>query len=224
MVRIAMRGAGGTQRALAAVVLFIPLTSDRGWQVLTYRNIPPHVAQFREEGLRINVKRSASPIIYPLPTSVRVRRLRVRGRIEGVLSVDAGVQGQRGFDDYALRLGLVEEGSRRLGVLERRFAPEWVRRLFSLARSGSGISQVRFFNLGVASEQIGQARSHPLSALLHEQVVAVPSADGRFDFSVSFEAPIPTVAVWISADGDDTKSVYVITLQAIELESTEAAE
>jgi len=213
-----MRNTGGTQRALAALLLVIPVTSDRGWQVLTYPKIPSHVVQFREEGLRINVTRSASPIIYPLATSVRVKRLRARGRIEGVLDVNADVQGQRGFDDYALRLGLVEEGPRRLGVLERRLAPDWVRRLFSLAPSGSGISHVRFFNLGIASEQIGQARQHPLSALLHEQVVAVPSADGFFDFSVSFEAPIPTVAVWLSSDGDDTKSVYVITLQAIELE------
>lgn len=219
MARVTTRGAGGTPRALAALLLVIPLTSDRGWQVLTYRNIPPNVAEFREEGLRITVTRSASPIIYPLPTPARVKRLQARGRIEGAFDVNPDVQGQRGFDDYTLRLGLVEEGPRRLGVFQRRFAPAWVRRLFSLAPPGSGISRVRFFNLGVAPEQIGQTRQHPLSALLYEQVVAVPSADGRFDFSVSFEPPVSTVAAWISPDGDDTKSEYVVTLLEIELET-----
>lgn len=104
-------------------------------------------------------------------------------------------------------------------MVQRLLAPEWILRLFSLAPPGGGISQVRFFNLGVAASQIGQARQHPLSPLLHERVVAAPAADGRFEFSVAFDEPVPTVAIWISGDGDDTKSEYVMTLQAIVLEA-----
>lgn len=81
-----------------------------------------------------------------------------------------------------------------------------------------GISHVRFLNLGTATEQIGQRRRHPSSELLHEEVVAIPESDGRLDFSADFVPPVPLVALWISADGDDTQSTYVIVLNSIELD------
>jgi hypothetical protein len=203
------------------MLFVVPLTDGDGWQVLTYRKIPGNLARFTQGGLEIRVMRSASPVIYPLPAPLRVQRLRVRGRIEGALNVTAKTQGQQGFDDYALRVGLVEAGPRRLGFFERRFAPEWVRTLFSLASSDAGISQVRFFNLGVAPDQIGTQRRHPLSDLLHEEIVAVPTRDGTFEIAVSFGTAIQTVALWISADGDDTNSAFDVTLESIELEGVE---
>ncbi len=207
---------------LAALLIAVPLGSDQGWEVLRFSRIPANNATFSEAGLRIEVKRSASPLIYRLPTPRRLQRLRAHGRLEGRLEVTADRQGQKGFDDYALRLGVVEAGPRRLGFFERTFAADWVRKLYSLAPPGTGISQVRFFNLGVDPRQIGQQRWHPLSALLHETVIEVPRADGTFALEVPFEPPIETMALWIAVDGDDTGSSFTLVIEAIELETPEA--
>jgi hypothetical protein len=95
------------------------------------------------------------------------------------------------------------------------------RKLFRLAPADTGISQVRFFNVGIEPQQIGWQRQHPLSELLHEEIVAVRRHDGTFEMSASFEPPITTLALWISADGDDTNSSFAGALERIELETME---
>ncbi len=204
-------------KVLIGLLLVVPLFSERGWQVLTYRGIPAHDVRFSEAGLRVEVRRSAAPVIYPLMPPLVVRSVRARGRIDGSLNVSADRQGEPGFDDYAFRLGLVEVGNRRLGILERRLAPAWVRKLFSLAPRGMGVSQIRFFNVGVEPRQLGRRRQHPLNDLIHEEVVAVPDGDGRFELFVQLESAIETAAIWIATDGDDTRSAYTLIVESIEL-------
>ena len=146
---------------LAVLVLAIPLSSNVNWEVLTYRGIPPNVAHFETAGLRIDVDRSAGPIVYRLTEVRQVRGIRAEGSAVGKLRTTAARQGQKGEDDYVLRVGLVEVGSRRPGWLERRMAPAWARRLFDLAPPGLGIAGIRFFNVGLAPDQMGRSASTP---------------------------------------------------------------
>jgi hypothetical protein len=205
-----LAGAAGAQ-------VQVPLTDARGWQLLEYRGIPAHKVRFHEAGLEIAVDASAMPLVHPLPKPMRVKAIRVRARLQGVLQIPAGRQGERKFDDYALRVGLVEPGERTLGVLERPFAAPWVRRLFELAPPGGGISRIHFFNVGVDPAQIGRRRQHPLSDLIVEQVVAAAPAEGRVDFVHALERPLEAVALWLSVDGDDTGSRFTILIERIEL-------
>ncbi|BCS32438.1 hypothetical protein TBR22_A16520 [Luteitalea sp. TBR-22] len=200
-----------------ALLLVIPLTTGVGWEVLRYRGIPPHVVDFGAEGLRVEVNASAAPLVYPLDSPRWVRGLRAEGRVVGALRTDARRQGERGADDYALRVGLVEVGTRRPGWLERKVAPAWVQRLFALAPPDLGIAGIRFFNVAVSPSQIGQSRQHPASALISERVVAAPNANGGFTITVDLDAPLETAAVWISVDGDDTRSRYTLALARLEL-------
>lgn len=203
-----------------ALLLVIPLTTDTGWEVLRYRGIPAHVVDFRSDGLRIEVDRSAAPIVYPLASPARVAGLRAEGQLIGALRTDAQRQGQRGADDYALRIGLVEVGTNRPGWVERTMAPAWVRRLFALAPPNFGIAGIRFFNLGVSPTQVGRFRTHPASALITERIVTAPDATGRFGVTVDLDTPIDTAAIWISADGDDTGSRFTLRLDRLELHLT----
>ena len=98
----------------------VPTTSDRGWHVLQFRGIPAHDVDFLETGLVIQVRRSAAPVIYELPEPIGVAGLRVWGRLDGVLAIPADVQGDDGYDDYALRAGVVLAGDRRLNFFQRR--------------------------------------------------------------------------------------------------------
>lgn len=49
----------------------------------------------------------------------------------------------------------------------------------------------------------------------------MPRHDGTFGISASFDRPITTLALWISADGDDTNSSYAGALEKIALETLE---
>ena len=195
----------------------LPLGDSEGWQVLQFRTLPPHRLRFSAAGLEMAVDGSAMPVIYPLPKAMQVREVRVKGRVEGALQVPAGRQGEEKFDDYVFRIGLVESGSRRLNVLERALAPAWVRKLHDLAPKGGGISRIHFLNVGAEQGQVGKRRQHPLSELIAEEVVAAQRPDGRFDFVHPLERPLETLAVWLSSDGDDTRSKFTVLVESIEL-------
>ena len=201
--------------AAAQPAIVVPLGEEAKWQVLQYNRIPPHKVQFSKAGLQMSVERSAMPLVHPLPKPFATKRIRVKGRVEGKLNIPAGRQGEEGYDDYVFRVGLVEPGKRTLGSIQRRFVADWVRKLYELAPPGSGISGIHFFNVG--AEHLGRKRQHPLSDLIREEVVALQRTDGRFDFEHTLAQPLQTIAVWLSSDGDDTKSTFVVRVEAIEL-------
>ena len=197
----------------------VPLSSPSGWEVLSFSRIPPNRVTFERQGLRIDVDRSAGPVVYPLPQPTIVTRVRAVGRVSGRLSLDGSLQqGGPGADDYALRIGLVEAGTRRLGRFQRLVAASWVKRLFALAPAYAGISRVRFLNVAESPSHVGSARQHPLSDLLYEHVVTSIDAEGRFAIDHSLERATPVLALWLSSDGDDTSSTFSVTLDRIELE------
>jgi hypothetical protein len=197
--------------------LRLPLSGQSGWQMLQFRNLPPHRVAFSSSGMQIMVDGSAMPLIYPLPRTMRVKEIIVRGRFTGTFRVPPDRQGEKHFDDYVFRIGLVVPGERTLDAFERQLAAAWVRKLFDLAPEGSGISRIQFFNVGTHETQIGRQRQHPLSDLVLEKVVAIPRADGRFDFVHTLAQPLETIAVWLSSDGDDTRSRFTVFVEAIEL-------
>jgi hypothetical protein len=211
----------GVNVAVAQTSIVVPLDQPSGWQVLEFRRIPPHRVRFTAAGLEMRVESSAMPVIYPLPKPARVAAVRVKGRVDGTLRLPPGRQGEPGFDDYAFRIGLVEPGPRTLNFVQRQVAAPWVRRLFELAPPGSGMSGIRFFNVGTAREQVGRRRQHPSSDLLTEEVVSALPADGRFDFTHTLDRPLDAIAVWLSSDGDDTASSFTVLVEEIELRVTE---
>jgi hypothetical protein len=195
----------------------LPLSRTNGWQFLTYRKIPKNTFRATASGLNVGVTNSAAPAVFPLTNSIAVAELRVSGDIFGSLKVSPERQGKKGFDDYTLRVGLVESGPRTLSWREKIIAADWVKKLFALAPHGTGIGKIHFFNIGTSAKQIGKTRVHSTSELMEETVVAMPDAKGHVSFTNHFAIPMNTIAIWISCDGDDTKSSFAATLSAIEL-------
>lgn len=198
----------------------LPLTQTNGWQFLKYRHIPPNTFRCTAAGLVIGVTNSAAPAVFPLTNELSVTELRVSGKISGSLKVPPAKQGEKGFDDYTLRVGLVEPGTRTLNWWEKLTAADWVKELFALAPPGAGISKIQFFNVGTEATQIGRSRTYSSDGLMGQTVVAVPKADGNFIFTNRFIMPLKVIAVWISSDGDDTHSSFGVTLKKVELKTT----
>ena len=234
-------------------VFSIPLDRTNGWQLLNYRKISPNTFRVSPNGLEIGVTNSAAPAVFPLPGPIQVKELRVNGKITGTLKMPPGKQGEKGFDDYVMRVGLVESGSRTLtrgawmcckessgaglgwSALAARAAN--CSRPMPMSTSGSnvanrsssptaprgtGISGIHFFNVGTDRKQVGRSRTHPLSDLMEETIVAVPDATGRFIFNHQFAQPLRVLAVWIASDGDDTKSSFAVALNEVQLEGPPA--
>ncbi len=182
------------------------------WQLLSYSRIPANEVDFSDDEMVISVNSSASPVIYPLKTPALLTQISVELSVEGVLNKTEKLQGGKGADDFLFRLGVVYEGDQTLGFFQRTLAADWVKKLFSLAPKGTGVSHIAFHNLYSDSRLMDQSRVHPASHLLTEDFVA-PSGKYPLTFTITPEPQKKVLALWISSDGDDTQSRYKVRLK-----------
>ncbi len=200
----------------------IPLDQADGWQVLEYSGIPSHEIDFTPDGMIIAVRQSASPVIFPIEPQI-VTTLKVSAEIAGVFRLKPYRQGDKGNDDFLLRVGLVYEGDQTLNFIQRSFAAKWIKVLFDLAPRGTGVERIQFYNAYSDPLLTDTARVHPLSELMSEHFITyVPEAVAdelrTIQFEVQPETDRRVLALWISSDGDDTKSSFRVKIHEIELQ------
>lgn len=202
---------------MLVAALAIPLSSRHGWEDLSFRRIQANKTEFSSSGLQITVDSSASPLVYRISSTAIISAIQAEIEIQG-----GHLNGKSDFpEDSYLRIGLVSPGPRTLGFWERQTAAEWVRRLFALAPKGLGIDRIYFFNLTDSRYRIGQQRILPQSQdLIEEQIMALrPSGQNKISINYKLPRPLPTAALWLSSDGDDTKSSYVIKIKKLILDT-----
>ena len=205
-------------RLLSVTLLTVLLTDPGLWHLFSYDGIRPNQVSFSQAGMRIEVDASNSPTVVALERTAHVKSVAVAGQLKGeALRLSGGRQGESGFDDFALRIGLVVPGTRRLDFLERQFAPDWVVQLSDLAPEGLGLDQVYFLNAVADPRLLGRTRTHPASDLLVEHFAWELAAPGAFSLAHEFDAAIPINAIWIAADGDDTQSTFTLDLERLEI-------
>jgi len=201
-----------------AAAIAIPLPDSTAWKQEKYSKIPQNEVSFSKEGMLVGVDASASPLMHPLWPAKKITGFRVVGEFKGLPTFPkVEGQGEVGFDDYALRVGFVIPGEKKLSGLKKIFAPKWVRNLYASVPAGAGIEGVKFFNVTQNKKQLGQVRVHPSSDLISETFFALVNSPGKFDHTFTFAEPIEAAAVWVSVDGDDTKSKFSALLARLEL-------
>lgn len=209
-------------KSILFAAIVIPTDLSTNWKIEEYSNRPKNQVSFSNQGLRIQVNKSAGPLIFPLKSKSRITGFKVHGEFLGLPQfLNPTKQGEKGFDDYPLRLGFVIPGEKKLSGLKKIFAAEWVKRLYEQVPQDSGIDSVRFFNVTQNPEQVGKNRSHPSSDLIQENFFAEIKKTGRFSYDYQFEKPLDAVAVWISIDGDDTQSAFDVLISEIVLQTND---
>ncbi|MBY0386147.1 hypothetical protein K2X05_13390 [bacterium] len=175
--------------------------------------------EFSEKGLLIKIDKSASPLIYKLPQTEKIIQVEVEGKIvSGELKLkNNSQQGIKSDDDFIFRLGLVAEGSKKLNWLQRKASPAWIQRLHEIAPKDKGIDAIYFLEVAQDKSLISRKRSHPLSDLMKEEIVTSLELDGSFRFTKTLDAALPVAGLWISSDGDDSKSKYQVLITKINL-------
>jgi hypothetical protein len=206
--------------AVAALAISVPMQLDKHhWQSLKYRNIPANRVTELAQGLQIQIDASASPLIYVFDEAQIINQVSVDGMIGNLPVIPQGLkQGEKGADDFPFRLGLVLEGDKTLNFAQKLIAAEWVKILFGLAPEEAGIDHIMFLNLANPGYQYAAdtPREHPNSkGLFTETFVGRIAADENFSFGYQLPMPVKVIALWISADGDDTGSSYTLTVNSI---------
>ncbi|MHC4203553.1 MAG: hypothetical protein ACYSTT_02810 [Planctomycetota bacterium] len=192
---------------------------EQGWKVIRFQNKPPNKVISDEDGLRIGVESSANLLAYCLNGPVDVNSVLLQGLVTGFPRIPEDKrQGDKKADDFALRFGLVISGTKKLGKIERCFAPELIKRLCELVPKSQGIDHVLFLNLANNPPPKWRKRTHPVGkGLLQEQICSIKNEPGDFRIKVTFQKPYNVLALCIICDGDDTKSKYQVTINKIQL-------
>jgi hypothetical protein len=192
----------------------LPLKTE-AWTVLSFNKIPKNSVLFLNDQLRVKVESSAGPIVHKLPRTLNISEFSIKGKISGTKK-DEG----KNFDeDSVLRFGLVAVGKKTLSGPKKWVAADWVKKLFELAPQGTGLDKIIFYNFTNRKDLIGQTRIHPKSELIVETLSFLQSEEGLFSIDKKLELPIDTAAIWISIDGDDTKSNFETLITEIAIKT-----
>lgn len=182
---------------------------EDSWISLNFRGIPQHSITYSPQKMTIEVRSSASPLIYSLESFPSLSQISVKGRVSQLVKVSPSEkQGDENLDDFNLRVGLVLLGENTLRWYQRATAPGWVKQMFDLAPSGQGIDHIYFLNAVLSPQKLNQTRTHPLSEYIREENAWLMNQTGEFSYTHSFETPQKIGALWISVDGDDTQSDF----------------
>jgi hypothetical protein len=201
-----------------AGAIALPVQYGSDWQLLQYSRLEANEVSFSRQGMAVKVDQSASPIIYPLDSPKTVTRVEVSGNLSNLLDLPT-TQGQKGSDDFSLKIGLVVAGDKTLNTFQRLFSAKWIRKLYDLAPQGTGVEKIHFLNAVQDESLLGQQRQHPLSELIFENNVWLLNESGDFSFNHDLEDPQQVIAIWLSIDGDDTRSSYTTTIKSLLLKS-----
>jgi hypothetical protein len=198
----------------------IPLQlDDPHWQILMFDNIPANQVSQTRDGLKIEINKSASPLIYVFDEPQTVKSVSAMGKMGQLPAIPMHQQqGDKGADDYPLRIGLVIEGEKTLNFMQRLISAEWVKTLFDLAPDGTGIDHVFFLTLSNGGEMPGSAVGESKkSGLFAQTVVKQVNPNESFDLYYTLDTSTRVIALWISADGDDTESMFELEINSISL-------
>jgi len=216
-MHLKFREFNSNQRKFASVLLasFVIPLSPTDWKILEYGKIPPNKVSFNEGSMEVKVSSSNNPIIFPMP------EVKEYQGFEAKFSVSSNpMPPVTEWDDDALvRIGFVAQGERTMNKALLWLSPSWIKELFKLAPKGTGIDKIYFFNLGRPNQKIGQSRIFPGAKELVSEEVISNFEEGKTDYHFihSFKTPRKIAGLWLSMDGDVTKTKFDVVIKEIKL-------
>ena len=202
---------------MVSAAFVVPTSSLDGWKELQFNKIPKNtVSVVNHNSLKVEVKDSASPLIYKLPDVVTTKSVEFTYDLVSQEALNFSKGKSSTFpEDFILRIGLVAKGEKLLGWLQKKIAAQWVLELFSLAPKDVGLDKIYFHNIALSQQQVGSYRVHPKSDLMNEEIIGSFPENKKVNHIL--KKPIDVVAIWISIDGDDTKSSFVTEINELKL-------
>lgn len=189
------------------------------WQILKYSKIPANQVEFKQQQMHIKVRSSAGPLVHKLQVSGDANAPKKLQAFRLKLSKIGNLKAESKFpEDSYLRIGLIKKGSKRLGWMQKKLAADWVLKLYDLAPKNSGIERIIFYNINSSKLNLKESRLHPKSDLIFETPIAYwPELQESFEMEFKLPEATEVLAIWLSSDGDNTKSDFDLVIHSIEL-------
>ena len=196
--------------------MIIPLDLT-AWKEIKFDKIKANKVEVVEDSLNIKIENSSSILIYPLQEAKELNKIKISGKLIGNLNFTKN-QGNENFDDFTLKIGFIVSGDKKLSGLKKLFAPKWIKDLHLLIPKETGLSHLELFVAVKDKKLLNTNRLHPLSDLFHENFIFDLSKEGNFNFESKTKSKFKVVGLWMSSDGDNSKSQYSIQINSLEIE------
>lgn len=186
---------------------------ENNWKVLSFDNIKTHKINFLIDRLEVLVDESAAPLIYKFEKPLNVKKIELLAGIQGQINF-GGKEGDKSVDDAYLRLGLIIKGDKKLNFFQRAISPRWVKELYEVGQSHDGVDKILFLTSFEQAELFSTKRSHDNESFYDEVFAFKRSGDF---ISGVYELPeaVSIIGLWLSSDGDNTNSKFVLTLSKL---------
>ncbi|MFZ9002342.1 MAG: hypothetical protein ACO20H_13630 [Bacteriovoracaceae bacterium] len=206
---------------LFSVSLFMSMNWNEFREVHYSKKIKPNDIKINGGELEINVNGSSSALVYKFDRPKVIYKIRIQAEITGPINYQNKQPGEKGADDFPLRVGLIEKGDTKLNFFQRAIAADWVVKLNDLGKSHGGFNKIHSFVFYIQKPAYNE-RFHPLSDYFFE-TIALGFNSGVLDGEFSLKKEIESIGIWISADGDDTQSSFKIKIKELKLTSPDTA-
>jgi hypothetical protein len=188
--------------------IIIPFDQS-SWDHIQFGKIKANNVTHSKKSISIQVNNSSSFLIHALKEEILISQISISGMTTGEIN--------NSLEDSVLKVGLVIPGSKKLTPPKSWFAKKWIKKVYKLAPKGKGLDHLEMFVVTTDKSKIGTSRYHPASDFFKENFVFNAEKNKEFKLTYKLKAPIKTMAIWLSADGDDTKNKFQTTIKSIEL-------
>jgi len=186
------------------------------WTKLKYPNIKQNGVEFKKQSITINVDKSSSPLIYPFEKPTQFSEIRIDADITGNLKLDTNqLQGVKGNNDFTLRIGLVYQGDKKMGFMQRKLAPDWVKKLYSLIPKNTGVSHVRFFNVFQDKRLENNSPYKKKPKFFFHSYDIQQVKNGKITARIKVPSNQNILGLWINSDGEDTNSKFKVKINKL---------
>ncbi len=196
----------------------VPLDQSAVWKHIQFDKIPANIVTFSKV-LEIEVNESSSFLVFPLGREREVESFEIKGRYLGGLKLPEGSeQGYGKADDFGLKFGFILPGKEKLTGVKKWLAPKWVKNVYAMAPKDQGLKHLELFAATSQKNMLGKKRVHPASDFFHEEYAFELPQSGEFTFSKKLDAPLRTLALWLSSDGDNSKSRFKMEITSLKVQ------
>lgn len=192
----------------------IPLELSK-WHKVKYSKIEPNTYENIDQTLKIKVKKSSSALVYKFEKPKEIKSLTTSLKFTGKLAYKNNSPGEKGAEDFPIRVGLILSGNKQLNFFQRAIAPKWLIQLNDLGKKSGGFDKI--YSLIFYDKQPKfDYREHPLSKYFQEKVATQITREG-IEYIHQYKKPMKVIGLWISADGDDTNSSFEVEIKKLDL-------
>lgn len=181
---------------------------------ITFGRIKANHYSYHHHQLRIEVDEGASLLMLPFENIKKVSNVSFEWRSDGVPNIENSQhEQQRSGDDAVFKLGLLLKTE---DSLPNPFFLSWITQVDQLLKYPS---DRMIYLLPNAKHPVGERWDNPYNSRV--TMVSVQSSAGRSGWQLSshhFQEPLEVVAIWLMADGDNTKSKFISYVRNIKVE------